>query len=92
MGAAVNTTFVAARLTSCVSPGELLDWKFASPPYDAEIVCEPAVKADVVRVHKPPPALVPVPSELAPSKNVTVPVGVPLNCGEIVAVKVSDCP
>ena len=92
MGEAANTTFVAARLTSCVSPGELLDWKFASPPYDAVMVCEPGVRDDVLKVQEPAPADVPVPSEFVPSKNVTVPVGVPLNCGETVAMKVSDWP
>ena len=92
MGEAAMATVVAVRLTFWTSPAEPLDWKFASPPYDAVMVCEPGVRDDVLKVQEPAPADVPVPSEFVPSKNVTVPVGVPLNCGETVAMKVSDWP
>ena len=53
----------------------------------------PADKDDVVNVATPP-LRVPVPMELPPSRNVIVPVGVPVAgaTGEIVAVKVTDWP
>ena len=53
----------------------------------------PAANAEVVNVAEPPLSE-PVPMGLPPSKNVTVPVGVPGPVGraEIVAVKVTDCP
>jgi hypothetical protein len=37
------------------------------------IVCAPAVKVDVLKDAKPPPFSVAVPSGVAPSRNVTVP-------------------
>ena len=50
-------------------------------------------KAEVVNVATPPLS-VPVPMELPPSRNVTVPVAVPVPgaTGETVAVKVTDWP
>src|ERR1019366_1606602 len=50
-------------------------------------------KAEVVKVATPP-LRVPVPIELAPSRKVTVPVGVPAPgaTGETVAVNLTDCP
>jgi len=53
----------------------------------------PAAKAEVVNVAMPPLS-VPVPMGLPPSKNVTVPVGVPDPgaTGETVAVNVTGCP
>ena len=53
----------------------------------------PAAKADVVKVATPPLSVL-VPMELPPSRNVTVPVGVPVAGANavIVAVKVTDCP
>ena len=40
------------------------------------MLCVPTGKLDVVRVAWPTPSRVPVPREVAPSKNCTVPVGV----------------
>lgn len=53
----------------------------------------PVVKAEVANVATPP-LRVPVPIGLPASRNVTVPVGVPVAgaTGETVAVKVTDCP
>lgn len=53
----------------------------------------PAANAEVVSVATPP-VIGPVPMELPPSRNVTVPVGVPV-AGKVaatVAVKVTDWP
>jgi len=49
-----------------------------SPPYCAVIECVPAVSAEVANVAAPPPFRDPAPSTVAPSKKVTVPVGVPV--------------
>lgn len=63
----------------------------ASPEYFAVIECEPALRAEVVNVALP--ALrVPLPIELAPSRNETVPDGVPGELLLTVAVKVTDWP
>ena len=63
----------------------------ASPPYTAVTECEPAVNAEVVSVAWPEPFRVPVPRVVAPSLNVTVPVGVEAD-PVTVAVKVTDWP
>jgi hypothetical protein len=52
------------------------------------IECDPTVRLDVDSVALPT-LRVPLPNEMAPSKNVTVPVAVE---GDTVAVKVTDCP
>src|SRR5579872_1342995 len=53
----------------------------------------PTAKAEVVKVAMPP-IMVPLPTGLPPSRNVTVPVGVPAPgaTGDTVAVKVVDWP
>ena len=53
----------------------------------------PATREDVASVALPPES-VPVPSDVAPSKNSTVPVGVPAPGADAltVAVKVTDSP
>jgi hypothetical protein len=48
----------------------------------------PTASAAVARVALPELRLA-VPKVVAESKNVTVPVGVPVNCGETVAVNVT---
>jgi len=60
------------------------------PLYVAVILCDPVVNADVVNVAMLP-ASVPDPMFVAPSKNVTVPVGVP-DPVATVAVKVTLWP
>jgi hypothetical protein len=56
---------------------DVLETKFESPPYCAVIECEPAPSDDVSSTATPLEFRVLAPSELAPSKNVAVPVGVP---------------
>jgi hypothetical protein len=46
----------------------------------------------VAKVATPLPFTTPVPREVVPSRNVTVPVGVPPAVLETVAVNVTDCP
>ena len=66
--------------------------KFVSPPYEAVMLCEPLASAAVISVAMPD-ARFAVPRELAPSLNVTVPVGVPEpDRGATVAVNVTLCP
>jgi hypothetical protein len=42
--------------------------------------CEPSVSDDIVSAAAPPPANVALPSAVAPSLNVNVPMGVPAAC------------
>ena len=79
-----------AWLTVCVSVDDVLPRKLELPPYCAVIECVPAPSAAVVNVATPP-LRVPVPSVPPPSRNVTVPVGVPPPL-LTVAVKVTDWP
>ena len=67
--------------------------KLASPPYEAVIVCEPAVSDEVLSVAVPALTL-PVPMAVLPSRKLTVPVGegeLP-DGGVTVAVMVTDWP
>ena len=69
--------------------------KLASLPYCAVMLeCTLTVKAEVDNVAMPPTPTVPVPRLVAPSKNVTVPDGLPAPgaIAATVAVKVTDCP
>src|SRR5439155_2654305 len=85
---------VVPYFTVCVSLGDVLALKFASPPYDALIEWEPTASVLVTNVAWPEPFRVPVPRVLEPSLKVTVPVGVPAPglLAVTVAVKVTDCP
>jgi hypothetical protein len=65
--------------------------KFEAPPYSAVIEWLPVVSVDVPKVATPLPFRSAVPSVVAPSLNVTVPVGVPA-VDVTVAVNVTDCP
>src|ERR1700722_16364364 len=53
---------------------------------------EPSGNLDVLKVAAPLPLSAFVASTVPLFKKVTVPVGVPLNCGATRAVKVTDCP
>ena len=79
------TVWLAAEL---VLPAKLL-----SPPYTAVIECglPVTVRPVVASVAIPDPLRVPVPSDVTPSTNVTVPLGVP-PVPDTVAVKVTDWP
>src|SRR5207237_1079757 len=56
---------------------DTLPLKFPAPPYVAVIARSPTVSVLVVSVTCPAALSVPLPSEGAPSRNVTVPVAVP---------------
>ena len=59
--------------------------------YVAVMVCVTEVSILVVNFAAPPLRAI-VFRIVAPSLKVTLPVGVPLNCGATLAVKVTDCP
>ena len=92
----LSVVVVAANdipFTPCDSPDDVLAAKPVSPPYDAVIECRPCVRAVVANVAFPVASSAPVPSVVAPSRNVTVPVGTVVpEAGVTVAVKVTDCP
>jgi hypothetical protein len=63
----------------------------AFPWYAAFMEAVPTPRAVVVKVATPPVSVA-LPSVALPFLNVTVPVGVPLNSGATVAVKVTESP
>src|SRR5580658_710295 len=67
--------------------------KFASPEYVAAIKCEPTDRVDVSSAADPDEFSDTVPNCVAPSLNVTVPVGTPdPDFGATAAVNVIACP
>ncbi len=71
----------------------MLAAKLVSPEYFAVIECVPADSDEVLNVACAFAPSAPVPICVLPSKNGTVPVGVPLPlCGLTVAVNVTGCP
>src|SRR5205085_1089731 len=91
---AANAVSVVAVFTVWIKGDDVLLAKTASPLYTAVMVWVPRVSAALVTVACPLLPTAPVPSVELPSKNVTVPVGVPLLGGGTltVAVKVMDWP
>src|SRR5215467_1631028 len=89
-GVTVIDTGVGGAFTTCVN-APLLPPKFASPPYCADIEWEPTASADVGNCACPFAPNATCPSCVVPSRNVTVPVGVPVVCEVTVAVKAKDC-
>jgi hypothetical protein len=91
----VSTVVVTAgpvgALTVCVIADELLPEKFVAPPYDAVSECAPAVKLETANVAVPLESVA-VPRTVVPSRNVIVPVGVPVpgDTAFVVAVSVTD--
>src|SRR5713101_5934473 len=87
------TTVVVPVFTTCITGvREVLPVKLASPANTAVMVWLPRASVDVMKVAIPVAFSVPVPSVVAPSKKVTVPLGLP-DPGDttlIVAVKVTD--
>jgi hypothetical protein len=84
---------VVAWLTDCVIGGELLELKFVSPSYRPVMVWLPAGSVAGEKVAVPAPVRLAVPNVVVPpSRNVTIPEGVPPNCGLTVAVNVTVCP
>jgi len=93
MVAGVAASEKAGAMTISVTLAEVEPALFASPPYCAVMVCVPAVRADVVSVATPEELRVPVPSAVAPSSKVTVPVGIGAPAaGVMVAVNVRLAP
>ena len=90
----VSVVVVLAWFTACESAADVLVVKFPSPPYTAVMLCglPETDKVEVLKVATPDPFSVPVPSVVAPSLKVTVPVGVPLPLplAATVAVNVTD--
>jgi hypothetical protein len=84
---------VAAWLTVCVSTEEVDPLKPASPPYTAVSAWDPTL-SDVVVSDATPAVSVALPSNVAPLKKLTVPVGVPApgETAVTVAVRVLVCP
>jgi hypothetical protein len=71
------TVVVVAGNTVCVKTGEVLVSKLVSPWYTAVIEFAPTLSAEEVMLTVPFESSVPVPSEVVPFRNWTVPVGVP---------------
>jgi hypothetical protein len=81
----------ATAFTVWFIPGDVLPMKLESPLYCAVMGCVPAESVEVVSVAFPLLRLaVPILEPL--SRNVTVPVGVPVVLELTVAVNVTDCP
>jgi hypothetical protein len=81
---------LVALVTVWVSGVAVLELKLVSPEYTAVTVCLPAVNVAVEMAAVPVPDRLAVPSVVVPpSRNVTVPVGVPLTWGVTVAVNVT---
>lgn len=81
-----------AVFTVCVNTAEVLEINVASPEYLAVMECDPVLKLELEKVACAVPSRFPVPIWLAPSKNVTVPLGVPVEALVTLAVNVTDCP
>ena len=88
-----SVKFPAAAVMLIESPVEVDVEKFASPPYCAVIECVPTDNVEVENVVEPDAFSVPGPKLVAPSRNVTVPVGtfVPL-AGVTLAMNVTFAP
>jgi hypothetical protein len=82
---------VDALLTVWVIGLDVLLWKLASPPYVAVRVWVPTLNPEMVS-DPLPLVIVDVPSKIVPSKNETVPVGVPPLGPVTVAVSVTGWP
>jgi len=88
----VVVVIFAGRETTTVATDDMDPAKLESPEYDAVMLCEPAASVEVENVAAPL-FTVAVPSEVVPSLNVTVPVGLPLpDCAVTVAVNCTLCP
>ncbi len=86
----ITLVLVEIPFTVCVSAAEVLGSNAESPRYEAVMECEPTLSAEVESVADPAFSVA-VPSEIVPSKNSTVPVGVP-PVPVTLAVKATCCP
>src|SRR5262249_34417291 len=88
----VTAVELFALLTVCVMAAEVLAVKFASPAYVTVIVWFPTASERVLKVALPAVS-VPLPMLAPPSRNVTVPLGVPVpELAVTVAVNVTAWP
>src|SRR5574337_473402 len=89
----VNVIVWLAWLTTWLTTLLVLGPKFTSPAYCAVIGCVATDKVPVANVATPLPFSVPDPMFVAPSRKLTVPVGVPDpgGAGVTVAVNVTVC-
>jgi hypothetical protein len=78
--------------TTWLKTVEVLAANLESPPYAAVIKCVPTVSVGVVKVAIALLFKAPVPSEVVPSRNVTVPVGIPEVGDATVEVNVTGAP
>ena len=92
-GAEVRAVVVAAWLTVCVSTGEVEPVKSTSPPYTAVRLWDPTLNDDVVS-DATLAVSVALPSNVAPLKKLTLPLGVPApgETAVTVTVRVLACP
>src|SRR5262245_61575760 len=82
----VSVVAVAALRIVTVRVDDTLSRKLASLPYRAVIECGPSVIALVVSVATPSGSTGAAPSGVAPSKNVMLPVGLPVPGGTTLSV------
>jgi hypothetical protein len=87
----VTALELVASFTVCVMADDALLMKLLSPPYETVIVWLPA-ESVAAEIEAVPEVRLAVPNVVAESRKVTVPVGVPVNCGVTVAVKVTVWP
>ena len=94
VGLAPKVNEAGMAFTVMVTAAEVEAAKFVSPPYCAVMLWLPVASELVAYVATPEPLRVPEPSLVAPSRKVTVPVGVPLlpEAPATVAVKVTLVP
>jgi hypothetical protein len=92
-GELATVVVVEALFTVWVEGSDVVLMKFVSPAYWTVRSCEPSARADVLRLAEPPESDA-RPSDVVPSKNSTLPVGVPApgEAAATVAVIVTDWP
>ena len=73
----VNVVVVLALLTVCTRTADVLPENVLLPLYRAVTLCVPADRVDTDSAANPLASIVDDPRFVAPSRNVTVPVGVP---------------
>jgi hypothetical protein len=89
----VTVVVVSALFTVCETDADELPLYVLSPLYEAVIECVPTVRLDVEMVALPFASSVDEPRIVAPSENVTLPVGVPVPLdGLTVAKRTTDWP
>ena len=90
----VMAVVVLAWAMVSVSGADVLAPELVSPPYWAVIACMPGVKVLVVNEPVPARSRTAVPSMVAPSKKVTMPLGVMASVTDTLtcAVTVTGCP